>query len=596
MLRDGFILPAETLHRVWEGLVKAVLWHLTDCSARYASRFREGFYALSLVRSLAAAGETLADYTRHVRQIVRAFAGFDPGSSIAGAEGTIHPPRPTDPEPGRAHPPSLPSVLATAIAQVSWRRLRASRQHSAWERRSVVRLFRRLAQERERDAGVTSERLALLAEDLHRVLFFASQNFQVRLRRLNHRFEALAARLLQELNLPPMDLHVRPSPAVAAATADTLPEALGNPGLPPKRVRARSKPRRPRVKRPEDWEHRRGVWSPRTHSWQSFDDLEGLSRATPLDPAGTATPGGAPQGGAPPSTQARVPVPPPQAELDNPESFRDLVARALGPNPALKKGQADSTPAGLADALWTRLETARLQAEAEREAFAALLNDYRASLVARDPGPGVGSSGSGVGDSGIGARGSEFSRPESGVPGSGSAVPQPESPGNVEANPESPTPNPESPAPIPESPAPNPGPDLTALATALVLLLRGTDADPRIEAGRRLDAEILRFRTQIWIYLMPVTRGVARSAIAMLKPDPPSDCGLLPKFLKLRHARDPRRRALAEFYIDQEERRNTECNRWQPVIESGDIGRLLSEDEANPGRGAWGLVQQIAGI
>ena len=78
LLRDpNFSLSSETLLRIWQGLVNAVRWHLTDCSARYASNFRDGIFAISLVRSLAAAGELLADYVRHVRQIVWAFTGHD---------------------------------------------------------------------------------------------------------------------------------------------------------------------------------------------------------------------------------------------------------------------------------------------------------------------------------------------------------------------------------------------------------------------------------------------------------------------------------------------------------------------------------------
>ena len=638
MLQEGFILPAEKLQRVWEGLVKAVLWHLTDCSARYAPRFREGIYAISLVRSLAAAGERIEDYVRHVRHVIRAFtdgrfsgpgtgdSGLGVGESGFGecrlsvddfrlrdsefdvrdsvfAQGLDVPgsqresegpnpglndselknsevdnrqssienrqsPGPEPPAPKPRDPQSLLFTLSSSLAQVSWRRLRAWRQHSAWERRSVERLFRRLAQEREHGQIATSERLTLLAEDLHRVLFSASRNFQTRARRLSHRFEALAARLLHELGLPPMDLHVRPSPAVEAATAASLPEALGNPIIPPRQVRARSKPRRPRVKRPEKWEHRRGVWSPDTQSWQSFDDLEGLSRVEALSSESPSPESVSPGLGSSDSRRDSDAARPRantesrtrnsaagnrQSSIENRQSddrqlFAVLVARALGPNPSLKKGGTDAAPAGLADALWTRLESGRLQAEEERQTFAALLDDYVTSLQT------------------CRSRSWKSFSPESGVETSAGS-------GLIDS-----------------------GLNLTALATGLVLLLRGQDADPRITAKGRIDAEILRFRTQIWIYLLLVTRGVAHSEIAWLRPDAPSDCGGVQRFLKLRHARDPRRRGLAEFYLNQEERRLTVWKRWQPVIESGDIGRLLSEEEAGPDRGAWDLVRQIAGI
>jgi hypothetical protein len=59
--------------------------------------------------------------------------------------------------------------------------------------------------------------------------------------------------------------------------------------------------------------------------------------------------------------------------------------------------------------------------------------------------------------------------------------------------------------------------ELTALATALVVLLRRAGGDPRLEAERRIEVEILRFRTEIWIYLMLVTRGVARGRSALLR-------------------------------------------------------------------------------
>jgi len=596
MLQGGFVLPAETLQRIWEGLVKAALWHLTDCSARYASRFREGIYAISLVRSLAAAGETLADYARHLHHVVWAFTGSDEtvdrnSSIVASHTESLHVQQATDNDPRSTNndprspsidprspnndlrSPNIVSILAMALAQVSWRRLRASRAHARWERRTVARLFRQVAEERDAGDRVSPQRLTCLAEDLHQVLFAAALNFEVRLRRLNHRFEALAARLLQELGLPPIPVHTRPSPAVAAATADSLAEALGNPLERPRKVRALSKPRSPRVKPAEQWDHRQGVRNPRRPSAADRRYLRSQSVGLrSLGPEPNSSEFGVRRSELPGSEVAASESERsanPELRTSNPEisdrqSFGDLIVRALGPNPSLKPGETDSTPAGLADALWTRLETVRLQAEAERGTFGRLLDDYVASLAAA----GVGCGEPGL-ETGVGRRVSGAGRNP--IPDSGCEMPGPDS-----RNRQAPIDNRQLPAPDTRHPVSAlavtriPAPELTALATALVLLLRDDDADERTQAERRIDAEILRFRTEIWIYLMLVTRGVGRGEIVRLHPHVPSDCGLVCRFLKLGHARDPGRRALAEFFLDQADRVATEWKRWEPVIESGD--------------------------
>ena len=280
--RPDFVLPLAVLELIRQGLLKAVFWHLTDCSARYATRFREGLFAISMVRSLAAAGEKVEDYFAHLRAVVKAFTNrrfsIDDCRPESVSPESIGPeslrPESTGPQSDRrelsrsstpdlglndrglndsaadnrqssivnlqfsgpelpapnpeAHPPLL-LTLSTALAQITWRRLRASRRHADGERRAVVHLFRKLAAERRRGETVTHARLIELAEDLHRVLFYSAGRFQRRLERLNHRCEAIAARILKELGAPPPAVHVRPSPAVDKAWAGSLPEVLANP-------------------------------------------------------------------------------------------------------------------------------------------------------------------------------------------------------------------------------------------------------------------------------------------------------------------------------------------------------------------------------
>ena len=567
--RPDFILPLVVLERIYQGLVNAVRWHLTDCSARYASRFREGILAISLVRSLAAAGEKLADYMAHVQRILGAFsphpeqivdrrpfivAPQKPGGAMP--EATNDDPRSTnsdrqpgprspgaeqpstDPAPAPPAPPPLISTLATSLAQVSWRRLRASRRHAEWEQRAVVRLFRQLARERERGQAIGAERLTGLAEDLHKVLFDPAGKFQLQRRRLNRRFEALAARLLEELSLPPMDLHVRPSPAVDAATASSPPEALGNPGVAPCRVRGALKPRKPRVKSVTEWDHRHGVVKCRL-PLEDFGCRESLSEEEPSLRAGGASssPGQDPEPARPdaavdhrqsstrPRRSSKRPAP-----AEDPQSLPDLVRRALGPNSSLPGGETDPVPAGLAEALGNRLELSRRRAQEECERFRGLLDDYVTSL------------------------------------GDDSACP----------------------APGAEFPASGPGAPLTALSATLVLALREDD-------DARLEAEAVRFRAQLWIYLALRTRQVARCEIVLLEPGLLSEGGLLRKIAKSLQARDAGRRAEAERLQFKADRIMAEQERWLPVIESGDI-RQLGPEEEDTASEAHRLASLLAGL
>jgi hypothetical protein len=344
--QPGFRLPHAVLEAIHRGLVKAARWRLTNCSRRYASRFRHGVFAVSLERSLARAGETLDDYLAYVQRIVRAFAGSS----------TNNGPRSMDAEPTPASSPSIVATLATALAQVSWRRLRAFRIHAEGERLAVFRAFRQLAAEREAAGALTPGRLVRLAGDLHEALWPAWPRLPLHLRRLNRRFEALAGRLLNELGLPPMDLHVRASPAVDCAGTYSLAEALGNPLRNRGKVRAALARREPRVKPPEHWRWR------------------------------TGPPGGA-------NARSRTPDPAVGGDDAGPatlEDFRTLVERALGPNSTLKPAGPDAEAAGLAEALWERLEFRRRHALEERKRFSALVDDYLASLDSGVPSSAIG--------------------------------------------------------------------------------------------------------------------------------------------------------------------------------------------------------------
>ena len=416
--RPDFVLPLAVLELVRQGLLKAVFWHLTDCSARYATRFREGVFAISLLRSLAAAGEKVEDYFDHVRAIVKAFThcrfaiddcrwvssdfssskfgvrGPESTAALRGSEraqrefpienGNLAKAAPLDsklkdcepgdrqspnpnrrsqiPRPGtsdselanselshrqsaienRQSPrPPLLLTLSTALAQITWRRLRASRRHAEWERRAVVHLFRKLAVERGRGETVAHARLVELGEDLHRVLFYSAGRFERQLERLNHRFEAIAARILKELGAPPPAVHVRPSPAVDEAGAGSLPEALANPFRAAPHVRKRSKARQPRVKPASQWQHSHQVRGPgsrrkRTPEERAEDD-SGLDRDGSLKPGAFRASAIAVDDEI--EAGQRRPAPP---ECEDLERFRALVACAL---PCRPPGRARRGPA-----------------------------------------------------------------------------------------------------------------------------------------------------------------------------------------------------------------------------------------------------------
>ena len=601
LLRDPhFSLSPETLLKIWQGLVNAVRWHLTDCSARYASNFRDGIFAISLVRSLAAAGEVLADYLRHVRDLVWAFTGNDefldrsslivahdpePSGDNHERRSTNHDPRSADngqPTNDREPPPSIEFTLASGLAQVSWRRLRASRAHAAWERRAVVRLFRVVASERKRGQAITPERLTWLAEDLHKVLFYSAARFALQVRRLNRRFEALAERLLQELGLPPMPLHVRPSLAVELATTYELPEALGNPDRNPARVKAALTPRQPRVKSTEKWQRTGEPGEARRRRAEERELKEALADRygnfipgafrrrleSEADPPAVASSADGQADAAPPATLDR-------------QQFFDLVAQALGANPRIKPGQRDAIPGGLAEALWNRLEFSRGHAERERVAFRALLDDYCNSLdncrLTIDDLRLKSSSTSGarLEESSSALLSAALEEPgdtQSSIENRQSSIPD---------NRQSAIPKQSSIVKRQSSIS------LTALATALVLLLRSDDDD------LRLTAAIVKFRAQVWIWLMLIRRGVPRGEIVLLQPEPPMDSAMLDRMDKLSHSRDPEKRAESDRLLAKHARLADEWLRWKPVIESGDLGRLLSGDEANPTLGFSELIAQL---
>lgn len=452
----------------------------------------------------------------------------------------------------------------------------------------MVRLFRQVVRERERGEAVTPGRLILLGQDLHKVLFEKAERFERQARRLHRRFDALAARLLAELGLPPMPVPARSCPAVNAATSASLAEALGNPLRRPRQVRTASEPRQARVKRPEGWNHRHGAWD---YSCPGFVDPDlgfrvGSDRSSIADlEAGVepATVKGKSAAAGARNRQARTSnsgQTRPSA-IENRQLFFDLVARAAGPDPKPEPGKADPIPGGLAEALWNRLEFSRQRAEDERLQFGTILDDYVSRL---DYGRLAGSE-SGVRSSTL--RG--ISEPENTGPRTSNSELLEDSEledsglaeyrlereaGLAGLDLESPTPSPE-----PLSP-------LTALATALVLLFRSDD-------DFRIAAELVKFHTGIWIYLMVLRRGAGRDEIILLHPMPPSLLDMDYRMDKLYKARSPRRRAEFELLSEKTSVLITEWKRWKPVLESGDPGQLLTEDEASPERGIPELIASL---
>ena len=253
-------------------LIRAVAARRADWSARYAPSFRLGCYAMSLPRSLAAAGESEAEYERHLELFARGFAPSD----------------------------QVEKKLVRAMAKVWWRRLRALRLQSRWE---TNRLRARL------DYAAYLADLGLAGQDhdgntaieLYEV-FVEELPLYNTLERLNRRFERLA-RVLMERRADP-SAHVEfwlRRHASESVMEKQLEVLLENPFLKPSALERQidAELREPAVRAVTGWTWR----TPEPEEFEAGDELSSSSApATPGPPASGDAPA-APTADATPARQ-----------------------------------------------------------------------------------------------------------------------------------------------------------------------------------------------------------------------------------------------------------------------------------------------------
>ena len=234
----GFQPSSQYLAATHRSLTAAVAQKLRDDSYRYAPCFRDGMSAVSLKRSLALAGESLEEYQSHVDFFQQVFtAGFGPEPGYAGDAGLVK--------------------LATALGYASWRRRRGYRTLAEWERLTVCRELRELAQWRRLEDGsgraLTAERLRDLVISLNGAFCPATLSVARKIRALDRRFEALLTRtLLERGEEPGFRLRSYPGKIVASRHLHSA-EVLGNPLVPAARVEQALGARRAQVREPAGW-------------------------------------------------------------------------------------------------------------------------------------------------------------------------------------------------------------------------------------------------------------------------------------------------------------------------------------------------------
>ncbi|HUI44243.1 MAG TPA: hypothetical protein VL523_19935 [Terriglobia bacterium] len=223
----GFKPSAKQKAAAHGGLLRAVALKLRDCSLRYAGRFRHGLRAVSLERSLALAGETLADYQAHLRWCC--------GVLGQGYEAT-----------------SEAMKLVLGFAYASWRRLRGLRTLAEWEWLAMCGTLRRCAARRRLGVEHGAEGLVSFIRLVRGVL--GEQFFLIpKLKQVENRLEALAVKVVEERGGKP--LHARARPSAVVDQHERYPaEVLGNPLVAAEKVMAALKRREARVKPPGEWE------------------------------------------------------------------------------------------------------------------------------------------------------------------------------------------------------------------------------------------------------------------------------------------------------------------------------------------------------
>lgn len=316
-------------------LTRAIAARRADWSARYAPSFRLGAYAISLPRSLAAAGESEAEYERHLELFARGFA-------------------PTDP---------VEKKLVRAMAKVWWRRLRALRLQSRWETnwlRARLEYAAYLADlglaGKDHDGNTALELYEVFVEELPLL---------TTLERLNRRFERLSRVLLERRADP--SAHVEfwlRRHASESWMEEQLEVLLENPFLKPSTLERRvdAELREPAVRAVVGW-----TWhAPEDEGSAADGELSGTSaQASPGSPASDQAP-------AAPATDAT-----PASEF---AAHVHRIVRAF-PEPRRKRKGADSTTNSidelrqLAALTWARQRIFGAEVDCEAEFLKETLSD-----------------------------------------------------------------------------------------------------------------------------------------------------------------------------------------------------------------------------
>jgi len=328
-------------------LTLAVAARRADWSARYAPNFRLGVYALSLPRSLAAAGESEAEYERHLELFARGFAPID----------------------------KTEAKLVRAMAKVWWRRLRALRLQSRWE---THRLRARLDYAayladlglagKNRDGNTALELYGVFVEQLPLL---------TTLDRLSRRFERLA-RVLIERRADP-GAHVGfwlRRHASESWMEEQLEVLLENPFLQPSTLERRidAELREPAVSAVTGWTWR----TPEDEGSGADGELSGMSGST----SDQASPGSPASGDAPAATPTDAT---PASEF---AAHLDRIVRAF-PEPKRKRTGADSTTNSidelrqLAALTWARQRIFGAEADCETAFLKEALSDAALDLSSR---------------------------------------------------------------------------------------------------------------------------------------------------------------------------------------------------------------------
>ncbi|HEV2380121.1 MAG TPA: hypothetical protein VG206_10045 [Terriglobia bacterium] len=350
-------------------LLRAVEARKSDRSAYYAPSLRHGLHCPDLDRSAAATGENPEGLKAHLRLFDRVFGGLlgfasqRPKTGESQKPGADHRqssnPQSPDPLPVDARSPLAPK-LTRALALLMWLPMRLMRTQAIWERRALSYRLQELGRWRRRYGLLTPARIDRLRSDLD-LLFNQHLDERAWLRRVRRRWlllwEALfepsawAARLARwrrpgARKRTPASANSRlrsarrgPRREVWMRRLDELPpEAIANfsPGHALGAIEKRRKPAS--VKAPEQW----SAWNERVA--RTLDRMDCRLRRATRDLFGARQPSDAELRGLVKRGTLKVP--------ETFEEFEQLVAAALGPEPAVRsKGPSGPAGAGAAGSL-----------------------------------------------------------------------------------------------------------------------------------------------------------------------------------------------------------------------------------------------------